>query len=115
MLLISYRLAKCLVCLRPCSHWLKIFDIGWVGVAIRIAHLLAHQEERHWLYFTKLQGIDVPLPSIQLGIDYVVYQPFLFKELPIVQEVEAREYALEESAPFHFFICFLDGLAVVLA
>jgi hypothetical protein len=63
---------------------LKIFDVGWVGVSIRITHLLSHQEQGHWLYFTKLQRVDAPLPSIQLGIDYVVYQPFLFKELSVI-------------------------------
>lgn len=109
MLLISYRLAKSLFCFWLRCHRLKILDVGWVSISLWIAHLLPHQKEWHWLYFTKLQRIDVPLPSVQFGIDYVVYQPFLFKELSIIQEVEARKYSFEETAPFHFFVCFFDG------
>ena len=109
MLLISYRLAQSIFCLRLRCHRLKIFDVAWVSISLRIAHLLSHQKERHWLYFTKLQRIDIPLPSVQFGIDYVVYQPFLFKELSIVQEVEARKYSLEEAAPFHLVVCVFDG------
>lgn len=95
-------------------RWLNVFDIAWVGVSVGIRDLLSHSKQRHRLNFTKLQWINIPLPGVQLGIDYVVYQAFLFKELPIVKEVEAGEYPLEEAAPFHFLVCFLDGGAVLL-
>ena len=93
---------------------MKIFYVGWISITIWISHLLAHHKEGHRLYLSQLYRIHIPLPSIQLRIDYVVYQPLLFEELPVVEKVEAGEYPFEEAAPFHFIIGVFDGCAVLL-
>jgi hypothetical protein len=95
-------------------YLLKILYVGGISIPVRIRHLLTHHIQRHRLYLPQLHRIHIPLSSIQLRIDYVVYQPFLFEELPVVEKVEAGEYPLEEAAPFHFVVGVFDGGAVLL-
>lgn len=100
------------------QHFSYVWRCCHIDIFHKIWHRLTtffHHEQGHWLYFPELNWWYITFFSVNFGINYIVNNSLLLKELTIVQKVYAREYSLKEPSPFHLVICVFHCSSFVLA